>query len=600
MKKLFSALLVFCVLFLAGCGEATPQSTPSSGELSEPSNTQQPPDSEKQEISDNEKPEISDSEKPEISDGESAQNVAFADTEWAAYDGYGVTMEYPSTWTLYCYNEMASAAEYSVLMVSEAEDIFLRCYVTESDPLPVIILSPSENAEAKLFYDYVLETAIRAEDFPIMDPAAAMEGDEAAIEFITALEAYNANPKNPLPEYTGELPQGQSDAIDAVHLSDDGSLASVQDADTGLFGYVDKTGAWRIEPQFQNAFGFSDGRAMVQFEDDSWAYIDRTGALVISEVCDADGNAYPLKSSVKFREGIAAVNLQTESDYDMIYIDVDGNVLFDATHLPKVTGVGYGSTYFFGFASNFTNGKAVAARRVNQEIDEWSDSEDAPVIIDTNGNILATIPKEYYADTNGFDPNMMVKIKPGGPFHGADLYGLCDENGNVVVPCEYPYLQYCENGWYVVQNQEGRYGYIDKNGSVMIDFEFEDAEKFSSGLAAVLVDGLWGFINEEGEMAIEPTYLVASVATINTDPYVGSCTFWDGVGKVKDGDRWVLIDTQGNAIVDDSGISNFYSCGSGLIAYQDANTELWGYMTIGGEIAIEARFLSADTFFAAD
>ena len=102
---------------------------------------------------------------------------------------------------------------------------------------------------------------------------------------------------------------------------------------------------------------------------------------------------------------------------------------------------------------------------------------------------------------------MMVKIKPGGPFHGADLYGLCDENGNVVVPCEYPYLQYCENGWYVAQNQDGRYGYIDKSGNVMIDFEFEDAEKFSCGLAPVLIDGLWGFINEDGEVVIEPVYL---------------------------------------------------------------------------------------------
>ena len=88
---------------------------------------------------------------PPTSNGGSTQNVAFADTEWAVYDGYGVTMEYPSTWTLYCYAESASAANYSVLMVSAAEDIFLRCYVAESDPLPVTILSPSENPEAERF-----------------------------------------------------------------------------------------------------------------------------------------------------------------------------------------------------------------------------------------------------------------------------------------------------------------------------------------------------------------------------------------------------------------------------------------------------------------
>ena len=91
MKKILSLLLIFCILFLAACGET-----------GKPLDTQQ------------------------ISEVESTQNVSFADTEWAVYDGYGVTMEYPSTWTLYCYAESASAANYSVLMVSAAEDIFLR------------------------------------------------------------------------------------------------------------------------------------------------------------------------------------------------------------------------------------------------------------------------------------------------------------------------------------------------------------------------------------------------------------------------------------------------------------------------------------------
>ena len=155
MKKILSLLLILCILGLAGCGK-----------------TEELPDTQP------------------TSNGGSTQNVAFADTEWAVYDGYGVTMEYPSTWTLYCYAESASAANYSVLMVSAAEDIFLRCYVTESDPLPVTILSPSDNKEAELFYEHVKKTAFRAVDFPIMDPAAAMEGDEAVIEFMTALEEY--------------------------------------------------------------------------------------------------------------------------------------------------------------------------------------------------------------------------------------------------------------------------------------------------------------------------------------------------------------------------------------------------------------------------
>ncbi len=572
MKKLLSIILACCLLALAACGGPSSQ-TASSGAASG----------------------------AHASGG--GRNVPFADTEWTYYDGYGVTLEAPSTWTLYCYPETASATMNAVLMVSEAEDIFIRCYVNEMDPQPFVILSPSENSEAQLFFEHVQETAIRADDFPPVDMSELTEGDEAVAEFLLMLEEYNANPKNPLPEYTGTLPTGSSGgasgALEPVLLSDDGCLAAVQDADTGLYGYIDKTGAWRIEPQFQRAYGFSGGRAMVQLEGGSWAYIDSTGAAVIPEVRDTDGSTYQLKSSVKFREGIAAVEIETGNDYDNIYIDTDGSVLFSASGLPKVTGSSYASTYFFGFASNFTSGKAVAARRVNESTDAKMGSEDAPVIIDTNGNILAEISKEYYADENGFDPNMMVKVKPGGPFHGDDLYGLCDESGNVVVPCEYPYLKYCENGLYLAQNKSGAYGFIDKNGSVAIDFEFEEAGIFSCGLAPVRIDGLWGFIDGDGSVVIEPKYVDVSGATTGADPYLGVCTFWEGVGKVKDGDRWILIDTEGNVIMDDPSISGYFYCGSGMVAYMDAESGLLGYLTTDGKLAVEARFTEADTFYPA-
>ena len=52
MKKILSLLLILCILCLVGCGNG----------------------------------------EPPTSNGGSGQNVAFADTEWAVYDGYGVTM----------------------------------------------------------------------------------------------------------------------------------------------------------------------------------------------------------------------------------------------------------------------------------------------------------------------------------------------------------------------------------------------------------------------------------------------------------------------------------------------------------------------------
>ena len=53
------------------------------------------------------------------------------------------------------------------------------------------------------------------------------------------------------------------------------------------------------------------------------------------------------------------------------------------------------------------------------------------------------------------------------------------------------------------------YGYIDKNGKVVIAAKFGYAEEFHEGLAAVAKDFMrtaWGYINPQGEYMIEPKF----------------------------------------------------------------------------------------------
>jgi len=49
----------------------------------------------------------------------------------------------------------------------------------------------------------------------------------------------------------------------------------------GAFGYIDPTGEWVIPPRFPHANDFSDGLAGVSFGDQGWAFIDRSGKVVI-------------------------------------------------------------------------------------------------------------------------------------------------------------------------------------------------------------------------------------------------------------------------------------------------------------------------------
>jgi hypothetical protein len=46
--------------------------------------------------------------------------------------------------------------------------------------------------------------------------------------------------------------------------------------------------------------------------------------------------------------------------------------------------------------------------------------------------------------------------------------------------------------------QDGKYGYIDKTGKIVIKPQFDFAESFSEGLAWVSISGKDGYINKTG------------------------------------------------------------------------------------------------------
>jgi len=62
---------------------------------------------------------------------------------------------------------------------------------------------------------------------------------------------------------------------------------------------------------------------------------------------------------------------------------------------------------------------------------------------------------------------------------------------------------------YAAVRQNGLWGFIDTDGNVVIDFKFDDALSFGQHLAAVEIDGLWGYISIIGQVVIAPEYLEA-------------------------------------------------------------------------------------------
>ena len=58
-----------------------------------------------------------------------------------------------------------------------------------------------------------------------------------------------------------------------------------------------------------------------------------------------------------------------------------------------------------------------------------------------------------------------------------------------------------------LRKKDGKYGYVDKNEQVVVDYIYDDATKQNQcGYAGVKKDGKWGSIGSNGNVIIEPTY----------------------------------------------------------------------------------------------
>ena len=56
-------------------------------------------------------------------------------------------------------------------------------------------------------------------------------------------------------------------------------------------------------------------------------------------------------------------------------------------------------------------------------------------------------------------------------------------------------------------SHEGDWKYIDKKGNFLFEnLKIEKGEDFHNGFARVKINGSWGYINEKGELVINPQF----------------------------------------------------------------------------------------------
>lgn len=76
-------------------------------------------------------------------------------------------------------------------------------------------------------------------------------------------------------------------------------------------------------------------------------------------------------------------------------------------------------------------------------------------------------------------------------------------------------------------NVNGKWGFVDTSGDLVIESSFEDALPFSEGIAPVMSGGKWGYIDKSGKIVIKPQYDIAEcffgdLARVNGNDYINS------------------------------------------------------------------------------
>lgn len=244
------------------------------------------------------------------------------------------------------------------------------------------------------------------------------------------------------------------------------------------FTYVNLKGVPAFEETFQEADWFSDGLALVKRrKSGKYAFINEQGEMVI------DASKYDVDGGVTgFWEGMAWAKGRTyKSPY--MAINTKGEELFEAPGVPKTL---------------FCNGTAWIKKDRHSE--EY-------MLVDKTGKVVAefgrkTLPEGVYVQPYPVlcDRVCAYKITE----RGSARYGALDVAGNLKV--DYLYkdeLLFDRGGLAVAENEDGKYGVIDKDGKVVIPFEYDKMEK-DGDLYKVVVGKETGWCNRNGKMVVAP------------------------------------------------------------------------------------------------
>ena len=278
------------------------------------------------------------------------------------------------------------------------------------------------------------------------------------------------------------------------------------------WGYIDKTGKYVINAQFEEAHFFRNGLALVKSNENKYGYINREGKFEINAI---------YKNANSFAEGLACV---VQENGKPQFIDTDGKIVF---------------TVDAEICSGFSEGLAAV-----QIKGKWG-------YIDKTGAIKIN---PAYEEANRFSEGLAAVSKTDQKTN-VKKWGFIDKEGGIKIDFQFldDTVNFCSPGYFseglaFVSNDGKKWGCINKEGNYEINpqfegginwnYEYHKSYGFKNGIAAVKQGDNWGFINKKGNFIINPQFM-------SVHEFTGS-----GKAAVQNSDtKYGFIDEEGKYVV---------------------------------------------------
>lgn len=271
--------------------------------------------------------------------------------------------------------------------------------------------------------------------------------------------------------------------------------------------------------EYHGAGIYSGGLSPIEI-DHKWGYVNQTGDKVINALYTYAG---------PFIEGLAPV---TDAEGNAYYIDTEGNKKHVVLGVENIKQLGLLENGMFslydGEMWHFYN---TDHEKVFGDYDEVSAIGNGVAAVKSNGQWKlvdrtgADLTGKTYASV-AMDEKLVVFRNDRLFVSDGIKYQMITSSGEVVGSGSYEDVRIFNDSTYAAVKINGKWGYIDKDGTVKIEPQYEDARSFANGMAAVMQDGLWGFINADGEMVIEPQFEDARDFNSNGCVFIFSDSEW--------------------------------------------------------------------------